>query len=304
MNLLSRITNTIRKFVNYTLDFYVYIVLLFVFIVTGYPFLYISIYSISGPAGVGAGFLLFPRDISFYAFSTVLNNVHVLNSFFISVARSTIGPFLGTTISMMVAYALTHKELPGRRFITMYFVLTMYFSAGMIPMYLLIHSLGLTGSFWVYIFPTLMNVFGMLLMRTYIESLPSALEESAYIDGANEMVIFSRIIVPLSTPVISAIFLLSSVMHWNSYTDTLIYNAAHPELYTLQFVLVQMVTTIASGQSDAALSRLMSDPDSIRISTMTARMAMTVITILPISIVYPVLQKHFIKGILLGAVKG
>jgi putative aldouronate transport system permease protein len=180
----------------------------------------------------------------------------------------------------------------------------MYFGAGLIPYYLLLKKLMLINTFWLYIIPGIMNVYGMILMRTYIESLPSSLHESAYIDGANELVMFFKIIIPLCIPVIAAITLFSCVGHWNSYTDTLIYNSAKPKLYTLQYVLMTFVTTVAATQSENAINDVINQTRHTKLTPMTVRMAITVITVLPISLVYPFLQKYFIKGILIGAVKG
>jgi putative aldouronate transport system permease protein len=304
MTFLSNVAIRTRKVINFIFEIYIYLVIIVVFAITAYPFWYILVYSLSNPAKLVSGFLVFPTGITLESFIAVFNSPSVVKSFFISIARSSIGPILSTIVSLFVAYSLTRKDLPGRKFFTWYFVLTMYFGAGLIPTYLLIKSLNLTGSFWVYILPSLMNVYGMILMRTYIETLPVAMEESAYIDGANEFVIFYKIIAPLSTPVIAAIILLSCVNHWNSYTDTLIYNSSSPNLYTLQYVLVQLVTTISAGQSEHAIKEMMANPDRVSLTPMVVRMAITIVTVIPISLVYPFLQKYFMKGIMIGAVKG
>jgi putative aldouronate transport system permease protein len=181
----------------------------------------------------------------------------------------------------------------------------MYFSAGLIPKYLLFRALGLTGTFWVYIFPTAMTAFTMIIMRTYVETIPKELEESAFIDGANEFVIFFKIIMPLCIPVIAAMGLFACVWHWNSYTDTLIYNLGKEHLYTLQFVLVNFVRSVATSQSPEAAKYLgITNIQSPVITPMGVRMAIIFITIIPISLVYPFLQRYFIKGILVGSIKG
>jgi putative aldouronate transport system permease protein len=176
----------------------------------------------------------------------------------------------------------------------------MYFSAGLLPVYLNIANLGLTGSFWVYILPYLVTVFGLILIRTFIENLPKSLEESAALDGANDMQIAFRIIFPLCLPVIAAITLFEFVNHWNNFTDTLLYNMHTPRLFTLQYVLsnylVSMFTFSAHDFADRAAL--------MEFNFQTVRMAMSVVICLPIMIVYPFLQRFFIKGILVGSIKG
>ena len=303
MNFFRNFLVTARKFFNTTLDIYVYAFLFVLLVVTAYPFWYILSYSLSTPAKITSGFIAFPKGLTLGAYRMVLTNPAVLRAFGISVARSTIGPVLSTSISMLVAYTLSRRELPGNKLFTWYFVVTMYFGAGLIPTYVLIKSLGLVGSFLVYIFPRLMNVFGMILMRAYIETLPEELHDSAYIDGANEIVIFYRIVVPLSIPIIAAIGLLSCVAHWNNYTDTLIYNATKEELYTLQYVLVQLLSAISSAQS-LNINEMIAQSERVQVTPMVVRMAITMVTVIPISLVYPFLQRYFIKGIMIGAIKG
>lgn len=299
---LKKIITIIHKFLNSTLDVYVYFTAVIIVILTAYPFWYILVYSLSGT--VRSGLMTTPNNFTIEAYRAVFRSSNIYTAFMVSVLRSTIGPVLSTGVSMLVAYALSRRDLPGRKFFTVYFVLTMYFSAGLIPTYLLIRSLGLMGTFWVYIIPGLMNVYGMIIMRTYIEGLPAELQESAYIDGANELVIFFKIIAPLSTPVIATIMLLTTVQHWNAYTDTLLYNASHTHLHTVQYVLVQLVSTVSLSQSTAAVEQLIADPDRVALTPMAVRMAITVVTVIPISLVYPFLQKYFVKGIIIGAVKG
>ncbi len=301
---ITNILVKIRRFFNYTLDFYVYLILFLVFLVTAYPFWYILVYSVSDPLKIRSGFMFLPKGFSLEAYRSVFSNLVVLKAFFVSVLRSISGPLLSTTVSLLVAYGLSRKDLPGRKAITWYFIITMYFGAGLIPTYVLMKALKLVGSFWIYILPGMMNVFGMILMRTYIESLPEELHDSAYIDGANELVIFFKIIAPLCIPVIAAIALLSCVGHWNSYTDTLIYNSLKKELHTLQYVLVQFVHSISARESSTSIDEMIAHSDRITLTPMVVRMAITIITVLPISMVYPFMQRYFIKGIMIGAVKG
>ena len=297
-----------RLFLNGSFTVIMWVFLVSVLVITAYPFWYVFIYSISDPIGFTTGFQFLPHAVSLQAYRGILTNNRFLNAFFISVARSTIGPILSGIVSMMIAYAVSHRDLPGRRFFNWYFIITMYFGAGLIPTYLLYRSLGFVNSFRVYIIPSIVNVYGMILMRTYIESLPSELKESAFIDGANFFVIFYKIIVPLCLPVIAAVTLFSCVHQWNAYTDTVIYNATNQRLHPLQYFLVLMISTLggAAGQADIAaeLARQAGEQGRVRLSPIVVRMAVTIITIVPITLVYPFLQRYFVKGLLVGSIKG
>ena len=304
MNVINLILIKVRQFFNVTLDIYVYILLVCLFFLTAYPFWYILVYSVSDPLKITSGFLALPRGFNFQGYKVVFDNPNILNAFFISVARSVLGPAISLVVSFMAAYSLSRRELPGNKFFAWYFVVTMYFGAGLIPYYLLIKSLGLIGTFWVYIIPGSMSVFGMILMRTYIESLPEDLHDSAFIDGANEFIIFYKIIMPLCKPVLASIGLLACVNHWNSYTDTLLYNTQNIRLHTLQYILVQIISGFTSASANMDINELIAKSENIAITPMSVRMAITIVTIVPISLVYPMLQRYFIKGIMIGAIKG
>jgi putative aldouronate transport system permease protein len=289
----------------FTLNMWVFLIV--VVIVTAYPFWYILIYSVSDPTGFTAGFQVLPNSVSFRAYSSILTNDSFLSALIISVARSTIGPVISGAITLMIAYAVSHRDLPGRKFINWYFIFTMYFSAGLIPTYLLYRSLGFVGSFQVYIIPSIVNVFGMILMRTYIESLPSEMKESAYIDGANDFTIFYKIIAPLCLPVIAAVTLFAAVHQWNAYTDTVIYNATHTHLHPLQYFLVRMVAGVSGGGNADIAAQLAMQAGAqgvTRLTPIVVRMAVTIVAIIPITMVYPILQRYFVKGLLVGSVKG
>ena len=301
---MSKMTGAVRKFFNSTFDVYIYAVLFIVFCVAAYPFWYILVYSLSDPIRLKSGFLLIPSGFTLEAYTATFKSSGVMHAFLVSVARSTIGPALSGFVSMLVAYALSRRGLPGRRFLSLYFIITMYLGAGLIPYYMTMKMLGLPNTFWIYILPGIMNVFGMILMRTYIESLPASLEESACIDGANDLVIYFRIIIPLCIPVIAAVTLFSCVGQWNAFTDTLIYNSSKKNLYTLQYVLVTLVSTVSASQNVNSLKDLINNVGKVKLTPMAVRMAITMVTVIPISMVYPILQRYFIKGILMGAVKG
>jgi len=248
--------------------------------------------------------MFWPQEFSFSAYRAILGSGIVRRAFMVSVGRATIGPISSLIITMLIAFPLSVRALPGRRFLNWYFILTMYISAGLIPTFLhFTLNLGLHNTFWVYIIPALVNVFGMIIIRTYMENLPDSLIESARIDGAGYFNVFTRIVVPLCLPVMAAITLFTAVNQWNAYTDALIYNTRAEHLFPLQFVLVRMVQGLRFDADRAdAMADIMAGRSPMTPRTM--RLAITVVTIVPIALVYPFLQRYFIKGLLIGSIKG
>jgi putative aldouronate transport system permease protein len=204
----------------------------------------------------------------------------------------------------MTAYSMTKRDLIGYKIIYRFFVVSMFISAGTIPVFLLYQWLGLYNTFWVYIIPGLFNVYYMILMRTFILQLPREIEESALIDGASEIVIFWRIIIPLSGPILVTIGLFVAVGQWNSWQDTLFFTNK-PGLETLQYILMKVLRQAEAAaitrQAKMSLSRLQR---TISITPESVKMAITVVSTFPILCVYPFIQKYFVKGMMIGAVKG
>lgn len=274
--------------------------MLIIALLTAYPFIYVLMYSFSKSTEV-RGLLLLPAGFNLDSYTVIFTGSNrILNALLVSVARSTIAPAILSVICSMAAYVLTRRELVFRGVIMKFFIITMYFNSGMIPVYLLYSKLKLTGTFWVYIVPFLFDVFYMILIKTYIEGLPKSLEESALIDGANDLQLFFSIVFPLIKPVIAAILLFACINQWNIYYDTMIFNAEHKELHTLQYILMVLIDTSTQSKEMARMRQSQQQvitPESIR-------MALTVITVIPILFVYPFLQKHFAKGLLIGSIKG
>lgn len=288
-----------RTLGDYVFDFIIYLVMLVVFVVSLYPFWYVVMYSFSTSGSIGARPLLYPKGFTVDAYRLLLTVDKIPHALLISVARSVLGPALSILVTAMAAYALMNRDLVGRSFFVKLLMITMYFSSGMIPSYLLMSEIGLTGTFWVYIIPGLFGVYNMVLIKTYMESLPDGLAESAMIDGANDFVIFFRIVFPLSKPVLAAVLLFLCIGQWNSYSDTMIYNSSQTELHTLSYVLMNFIQTSSSSVEDARQKAQLNN-----INSTSLKMAMTVITTIPIMLVYPMLQKNFAKGILIGSIKG
>jgi putative aldouronate transport system permease protein len=273
--------------------------MIIILILTLYPFIYVVLYSFSDSSKAFGRFLFFPLGINVDAYRMIFNSTNVLNGLLISVLRSVIGPVCTILVIYMGAYALSKKELVARKFFLRFILITMYFTPGIIPIYILIVKLNLNNTFWVYIVPRLVNVYEMILIRVYIESLPDSLSESAYLDGANDFTIAFRIIFPLCLPVIAAVGLFECVHQWNAFQDTLFYNASNSSLHPMQYVLVTFIQSRAATPEQAeALG------NTRMLSSTSLRMAMTVITILPVTLVYPFLQRYFVKGLLVGSIKG
>ncbi|MDF2822553.1 MAG: sugar transporter permease, partial [Clostridiales bacterium] len=203
---------------------FVYLMLTLLFLVTFYPFWNIVVLSLNEASdSLRGGIMVWPREFTLESYRAVLQNVEIYAAAKVSVLRVLVGVPLTLIIIALLAYGLSKKTLPGRKVITLFFILTMYFSGGLIPSYMIIKSLHLIDSFWVFILPGLVNVFWMILVRTYMEGLPAELEESAKLDGANDLMIFFRIILPLCIPVLATITLFSAISQWNSWYDSYIY---------------------------------------------------------------------------------
>ena len=266
-----------------------------------YPFYYLIIYSLSNPALVTPGFMLLPRGTNLVAYSDLLTEKKIPQAFLVSIFRSLTGPAIMLAVTSMAAYVMSKRILFGYKIISRYIVFTMYISAGLIPYYQLIYNLGLAKSLLVYVVPGMMDVFSFILIRTYIENTPASLEESAMIDGAGYFQSFIRIVFPMCQPIIATVALFSIVFHWNAYTDTMFYNASDASLHTLSYVLMQFMkantVSLETAQRNAALRAVQPNMRMIQ-------MAITVVTMLPIMLAYPALQKYFVKGIMIGAIKG
>jgi putative aldouronate transport system permease protein len=268
-----------------------------------FPFYYIFINTISANNLVDRGKILFiPIDIHLTNYIEILKLPRIGQATWITVARTLLGTTLCVLSSSYLGYLFTKENMWMRKFWYRFVIITMYFSAGLIPGYLNIKALGLYNSFWVYIIPGLFPVFHMILVKTYIEQIPSSLEESAQIDGAGFFVRFFLIILPLCIPILATIAVYNAVDNWNSFMDTVLY-VSNSKLYTLQFLLYQYL-----NQADAVARLVASGADTSKIKNMitptSVRLTMTIIITVPILLVYPFLQRFFIKGLMLGAVKG
>ncbi|HTG70879.1 MAG TPA: carbohydrate ABC transporter permease [Candidatus Udaeobacter sp.] len=281
----------------------VYLFIIAVFIVTFYPFWSIFIISLNSAEDTLRGNLyLWPRDFSLASYKQILSDSEIWNAIKVTVLRTIIGTPLAVVVISMLAFTLSKRELVGNRFWTLYFVFTMYFGGGLIPYYMVLKSLHLIDSFMVFILPGMMNVFYMIIVRTFMQQLPQELDESAKMDGANYLQVFFKIILPLTTPVLATIGMFTAIMHWNSWFDSYVftYNA---DLKTLQAVLVKILNQYQTSSMVGDAQQLADASKRLSVSPDTIRMAATMVATLPIMMVYPFLQKYFVKGMTLGAVK-
>lgn len=276
-------------------------------IVTMYPFLNTIVVSFNaGNDTIRGGIYLWPRQWTLQNYKAVFASGTIYDAFWISVARTVLSTVLNIFLTTMLSYTLSRKEYVFRKPITVIFVLTMYFSAGLIPGYFLIKDLHLLNSFWVYIFPSMISAFNMIVIRTYIGTIPDSLVESAKIDGAGDFKIFMRIIFPLCTPVLATIALFVAVGAWNSWFDAFLYTSSKQELSTLQYELMKLLSSSMNSNNNpnvAAGVGMTQESAVSMVTPLSIRAAVTIVASVPILVVYPFLQKYFVVGLNVGSVK-
>lgn len=305
--------NMIEKEVRFnTVGYKVFYVVLIFFmlvltVIMVYPYLNVVAKAFNeGSDTIRGGITIYPRYPTLENFKTILESDLVINSLGISVARVFIGTLLALIVQFSAAYAFKRKNLRGRVALLTFLTIPMFFGGGLIPQYVLYARIGFLNNFLVYVLPGAFSLFNMVIIRTYLQTIPESFEESAKLDGANEIIVMLRIIMPLSMPILATITLWTAVGHWNDWTTPL-YFVTKSKLFPLQYVLMKMLkqideiskmieTAIRTGQSV--------NPDSVsKIKPESIQAAQIVFTTIPIIIAYPFLQKYFIKGIMIGAIK-
>ncbi|NOU88709.1 ABC transporter permease subunit [Paenibacillus sp. LMG 31460] len=277
------------------LDGFIYMTLLLFSISTILPFIYITIVSFTDPHEfMSTPVMLFPKSWSLVSYQYIMSSNQFSNSFFITVMLTIVGTSCALLVTSGLAYGLSRRRLKGRNFILTGILFTMLFNPGIMPNYLLIKSLGLLNSFWALVLPGLATAFYVLLMKSFFQDVPAELEESGKIDGCSDIGIFFRIILPISLPVIAAFSLFYGVSYWNTYFNGVLY-INKESLRPLQVVLQQMLSASSAPADEAS---------GIVVPAETVKMAAVVLAAVPIVMVYPFLQKYFVKGLTLGSVKG
>jgi putative aldouronate transport system permease protein len=242
---------------------------------------------------------IIPREFSLFGYQFIFNpQSYILNSYAITIARTLIGTLCNLFFTTIMAYVISKKYYPGRKVVTLLVVFTMWFGGGLIPFFLLIRSLGLVNKFSVYIVPGLINAWNLILLRNFFMSIPQEAEESAKMDGANDLTILFAIYIPLSTAALATISLFYAVDHWNAWFDSLMF-VSNRKMWTLQVMLREVINT-------TNVNSLM-DPTAVltKIPAMEiVKNASIVVATIPIICIYPFLQKYFVKGVLVGSLKG
>ncbi len=283
-----------------------YLIFIILALICAYPFYYLIINSISANDLSASGAVNFlPQKIHFQNYIDVFKLNGIGRAMFISLARTVIGTVCTVLASAYLGFMFTQKRMWHRKLWYRLVVITMYFNAGLIPMFMTMKTLHLTNSFWVYIIPAIVQPFNIIMTKTYIESIPSSLQEAAEIDGAGTLTVFFKVILPVSKPILATIAIWSAVGQWNSFQDTLIY-ITDQKLYSLQYLLYtylnqanSLATLVRNTGNVAAVANLATQQTATSI-----RMTISVIVVLPILFIYPIFQKYFVKGIMIGSVKG
>lgn len=269
-----------------------------------FPFWDMIVRSLSRPQDISyLSVNFFPKVITFDAYQYCFKDSEVVHAFFVSVARTVLGTAFHLVVTCLAAYTLTRSQMPFRKLVTGILLIPMFIGGGMIPTYLNIKNLGLTDNFLVYVIPSGFSIYNCIIIRNYFYSIDKGMEEAASIDGASQLRIFTTIIMPLSKPVLATVGLWQIVGHWNAWFDNMMYCRRTADLTTLQYLLRRMLDNLSKMEEgtfamDATgMAATEMNPDTVKAAT-------TIIVIIPIIAIYPFLQKYFVKGIMVGAVKG
>ena len=290
-----------------TLEIVCYIIFSIAALICLYPFYYILINTISANDLSAKGDVLFwPKGFHIHNYTSAFQIPGLLQATFISVARTVIGTAFTVFSCAYLGFMFTQEKMWGRKVWYRIIVVTMYFSAGIIPWFLVMKNMHLTNNFWGYILPTIVSPFYLILTKTFVESVPRELSEAAMIDGAGILKVFWSIIIPVIKPILATVAIFAAVNQWNSFQDTLLL-VTDTKLYPLQFLLYQYLnqaSSLASLAKSSTSTASLAAAAATTATTTSVRMTITVIVVVPIVIIYPLCQKYFVKGIMIGAVKG
>ena len=266
-----------------------------------YPIWYTLIVSLNDSAdSLRGGIYWLPRKFTLESYKAVFQDSAIIRAFGVTIARTVIGTVTSVFFTAMVAYALSKKHIMGNKVYLLLGTITMFFGGGLIPYFILLKNMGLYNNFLVYIIPNLFNFYNMIIIMSFFRELPAGLEESARLDGANDITIFIRIVLPLSMPVVATIALFNGVYHWNDYFMGVMYiNDAN-----LQPIQTFLYRVVASASASRAVVAMPAGIAAQQVSSTSVCLATMVVTTLPIVCVYPFLQKYFVKGVLIGSIKG
>ena len=300
MNTTAKIKSTTE---DRLIDAFIKIFVTFILLVTVYPFYYVIIISLNdGLDAIRGGIYFWPRSFTLNNYKQFLSDAKWINAIWVTVAKTGIGTFLTVMFTCFVAYGLSYKELMFRKFYSIILLFCMYFYGGLIPYYLTLKTYGLLNTFWVYVIPTMFSTYYCILAMSFFREIPEEMKESARLDGASELFIFFKIILPLSKALIATLGLFAAVSQWNSWSDTAFYAPGNKELRTLAYLMRDVI--IKNQVDTTSRQAMMKAAQHSSVTATSVQMASMIIAVLPIMLVYPFLQKYFVKGIMLGAVKG
>ncbi len=269
-----------------------------------YPFWHVLMYSISNSkAASTGGFFLFPRDVTFFSYKMIFKTTQIFIAYKNTILKTLCGTVLSLILTSLTAYPLSVRRFRGRNFFSLLIFFTMLFSGGMIPTFLIVKDLGLIDTFWALILPGAMSAYNMFILRNYMQSLPASLEESAHIDGANAFTTLFRIILPLCTPSLAALAMFYGVHNWNSYMDCLLYTNTN-SMQVLQLYLRSVLAQSSAMNALSAADTATIGTAAAELSDETMKMTIVGVSVVPVLLVYPFLQRFYTKGITVGAVKG
>lgn len=290
---------------DYVVDIINYVLLAIVALVTIYPFYYVIVLSFNdGIDAMAKGIYLWPRKFSLANYQAFFRDERWIRALGVSALRTVIGAASSSLFTCMVAYALSRKNLMFRKFYSMLLIFCMYFSGGLIAFYVTLRSYSLLNTFAVYIIPSLLSYFFVIVARSFFDELPNELMEAAKIDGASDLGIFVRVVIPVSTPLIATMLLFTAVNHWNSWVDAAYY-VRDENLRTLSYRMMEVINKSINSDTMMQNAGVMAQmSEATRTTSFSLQCASMVVCIVPILCVYPFLQKHFVQGMMIGSVKG
>lgn len=285
-----------------TFDWFVHAVLALLCVIVLYPLVFVLIASFSSPDSVMRGEVwLWPKNLTVIGYRKIFQNNEILTGYMNTILYTVVGTAINLVLSTAAAYPLSRRDFLGRNAITAMMVFTMFFSGGMVPTYLLVKSLGMLNSMWALIIPGAVSVYNIIIMRTFFQSgIPYEMQEAASIDGCSNLTILMRIVLPLSMPIIAVMILFYSVGHWNAYFSALIYltdRDQYPLQLFLREILIQGQMQEMLGIGDDTQANIVMEGEAIKY-------AVVIVANLPVLMLYPFLQKYFVKGVMIGAIKG
>lgn len=286
---------------------FVYVLLIFALVIVAYPLIYITSASISDPSVVNSGEMwLWPKEVTFEGYTTILRNQDIWRGYFNTVIYTVVGTALNLFVTIPAGYVLSRKDFPLKGIFTKMMVITMFISGGMIPSYILVNNLGLTNTMWALILPGAASVYNIVVTRTFFQSsIPDELTEAAVMDGATNFKIFTAVILPLAKPIVAVMALFYGVGHWNQYFQALLYiddRSKYPLQMVLREILVlQDLSSNPSTMMSEATAEYLNQQQNL---SAIIKYGVMIVATLPIIMVYPFLQKYFVKGVMLGSLKG